>query len=105
MVLTGLFFVAVAALVKHVGDRIPAAETAFLRYFLGLTFLIPMIRPMIRAGLNKSSLHLFGVRGLIHGLGVMSWFYAMTQISIAEVTSMSYFTAPFHPEVQHQWRW
>ncbi len=92
MVITGLLFVAVAALVKLVGDRIPAAETAFLRYLLGLVFLIPMIRPMIRAGLSRSSLHLFGARGLIHGIGVMSWFYAMTQISIAEVTSMSYFT-------------
>ena len=92
MVVTGLLFVAVTALVKHIGNRIPAQETAFLRYVLGLVFLIPMIRPMMREGLNMSSLGLFGIRGVAHGLGVVLWFYAMTQISIAEVTSMAYFT-------------
>ncbi len=92
MILTGLLFVAVTAVVKHIGNRIPAPETAFLRYVLGLVFLLPMLRPMIREGLSMSSLRLFGGRGLVHGVGVMLWFYAMTQISIAEVTSMSYFT-------------
>lgn len=92
MILTGLLFVAVTAVVKHIGNRIPAPETAFLRYVLGLVFLLPMLRPMIREGLSMSSLRLFGGRGLVHGVGVMLWFYAMTQIPIAEVTSMSYFT-------------
>ncbi len=92
MILTGLLFVAVTAVVKHLGNRIPAPETAFLRYVLGLVFLIPMLRPMMREGLSMSSLRLFGARGVVHALGVMLWFYAMTQISIAEVTSMSYFT-------------
>lgn len=92
MILTGLLFVAVTAVVKHIGNRIPAPETAFLRYVLGLVFLLPMLRPMIREGLSMPSLRLFGGRGLVHGAGVMLWFYAMTQISIAEVTSMSYFT-------------
>jgi len=92
MILTGLLFVAVTAVVKHIGDRIPAPEAAFLRYVLGLVFLLPMLRSMIREGLNAVSFGLFGARGLLHGLGVMLWFHAMTQISIAEVTSMSYFT-------------
>lgn len=92
MLLTGLFFVAVTATVKHVGSRIPAPEAAFLRYALGLVFLLPMIRPMLRTGLDKSSLRLFGIRGVAHSMGVMLWFYAMTQIPIAEVTAMGYIT-------------
>lgn len=92
MLVTGLLFVGVTAAVKHIGDRIPAPEAAFLRYFLGLVFLLPMIKPMMRAGLDKSSLKLFGVRGFVHTLGVMLWFYAMTQIPIAEVVSMGYLT-------------
>ncbi len=40
MALTGLNFVAVTAIVKHIGDSVPAAQGAFLRYLLGLVFLI-----------------------------------------------------------------
>ncbi|MEM9974966.1 MAG: DMT family transporter [Pseudomonadota bacterium] len=90
MLVTGVNFVAVTAIVKHVGDGLPAAQSAFLRYLLGLVFLIPMIRPMLAARLSRQQLALFGWRGLAHGLGVMLWFYAMTRITIAEVTALNY---------------
>jgi drug/metabolite transporter (DMT)-like permease len=90
MVVTGILFVAVTAVVKHVGDALPAAQAAFLRYFLGLVFLIPMIRPILAARLTRRQLGLFGARGAVHTLGVMLWFYAMTEITIAEVTAMNY---------------
>ena len=35
MVVTGLLFVGVTALVKVMGPRVPAAEAAFLRYVIG----------------------------------------------------------------------
>ena len=90
MLLTGALFVAVIGIVKHLGSALPAAESAFLRYFLGLVFLIPMIRPILRAKLNRQDLMLFGLRGIAHSLGVVFWFYAMTQIPMAEVTAMGY---------------
>ncbi len=90
MLLTGAQFVAVTAIVKHVGSEIPAAQAAFLRYLLGLVFLLPMIRPMLRASLDRQAMTLFGTRGVAHAIGVMLWFYAMTQIPIAEVTAMNY---------------
>ena len=90
MVLTGLNFVAVTALVKLLGGALPAAESAFLRYLLGLVFLLPMIPALRRARLERRALSLFALRGLVHGLGVILWFYAMTQIPIAEVTAMNY---------------
>lgn len=91
MFVTGLLFVAVTAIVKHIGDAVPAAQAAFLRYVLGLALLIPIITgSMLRAGLDRHSLRLFGLRGLVHALGVILWFFAMTQISIAEVTAMNY---------------
>ncbi len=95
MLLTGLMFVAVTGIVKYVGSDIPAPQAAFLRYVLGLVFLIPMIRPMIRTGMNRQAMTLFGVRGVAHSFGVMLWFFAMTQIPIAEVTSMSYIIPVF----------
>lgn len=90
MLLTGVFFIAVTATVKTIGDRLPAPQTAFLRYALGLVFLVPMLRPMIEARLTRRQLRLFGIRGLAHAIGVMLWFYAMTRITIAEVTAMNY---------------
>jgi drug/metabolite transporter (DMT)-like permease len=90
MLATGLNFVMVTALVKHVGGRIPAAESAFLRYALGLVFLVPMIRPLIAAKLDRRALGLFSLRGVVHTLGVILWFYAMAHIPMAEVTALNY---------------
>lgn len=94
MLLTGLCFIAVTAIVKIVGSDVPAAEAAFLRYFLGLVFLIPML-PAVKSAwqkgtLDRSALWLFSLRGFVHTFGVIAWFYAMTQIPIAEVTAMNY---------------
>lgn len=90
MLITGFCFVAVTALVKTVGDDVPAAQAAFLRYVLGLVFVIPMIRPILTAQLSKTAVAWFGLRGVVHTLAVILWFFAMTRISIAEVTAMNY---------------
>jgi len=90
MLVTGANFVAVTAIVKHVGSGLPAAEAAFLRYASGLVFLLPMLRSMLRANLSRQSMWLFLSRGVVHTLGVMLWFYAMTKIPLAEVTAMNY---------------
>ncbi|WP_420397315.1 DMT family transporter [Nioella sp.] len=90
MVVTGACFVAVTALVKIVGPTVPPAQSAFLRYALGLVFVLPMIRPILNAQLSRRAIKLFALRGFVHTFGVISWFYAMTQISIAEVTAMNY---------------
>ncbi|SFR34413.1 Threonine/homoserine efflux transporter RhtA [Yoonia tamlensis] len=90
MVFTGLMFVGVTAVVKHVGDDVPAAEAAFLRYLLGIVFLVPMIKPILDAHLTRRQLNLFALRGVVHTLAVILWFFAMARIPIAEVTAMNY---------------
>jgi drug/metabolite transporter (DMT)-like permease len=90
MFVTGLCFVAVTALVKYLGDDMPAAQSAFLRYLLGLVFLLPMLSSLCAVRFTKENLTFFGLRGFLHALGVVLWFYAMTQISLAEVTAMNY---------------
>lgn len=90
MATTGLLFVAVTAVVKHIGGEVPAAQSAFLRYVLGLVFLIPMIRPILAAKLTSRQLKLFGLRGVVHTLAVILWFFAMARIPIADVTAMNY---------------
>jgi drug/metabolite transporter (DMT)-like permease len=90
MVVTGLCFVAVTALVKSLGQRIPAQESAFLRYVLGLVFLLPMAGQLMQVRLTPRLWRLFSLRALFHTGGVVLWFYAMTRIPIAEVTAMNY---------------
>jgi drug/metabolite transporter (DMT)-like permease len=90
MLVTGACFVGVTAVVKHVGRGVPSPEAAFLRYALGLVFLIPMLGPMRAARLSRAALGRFALRGLVHTGGVLCWFYAMTKIPLAEVTAMNY---------------
>ena len=90
MLATGILFVTVTVIVKAHGQRLPAAESAFLRYGIGLVFLVPLLRPLMRAHLTRRQMVLFTVRGFLHAIGVMMWFFAMTQIPIAEVTALSY---------------
>lgn len=90
MVVTGLMFVGVTAMVKVLGTRVPAAEAAFLRYVIGLVFLLPVLRQLGRLQLDRQTWVLFGWRGLAHSAGVALWFYAMARIPIADVTAMNY---------------
>ncbi|MEL6991691.1 MAG: DMT family transporter [Pseudomonadota bacterium] len=90
MLLTGLCFIAVTALVKVLGTRIPAPEAAFLRYILGLVFLIPFLGSLRDIKLDRATWKLFGWRGLAHTLAVSLWFFAMARIPIADVTAMNY---------------
>ena len=91
MLVTGACFVAVTAMVKHVGETVPPAEAAFLRFLLGLVFLLPLIGVLWREGVGgPPGLRLFVMRGAVHTVAVILWFYAMTRIPIAEVTAMNY---------------
>jgi drug/metabolite transporter (DMT)-like permease len=72
------------------GSRVPPAEAAFLRYLLGLVFLLPMLKDLREAHLTPRQWKLFGMRGMFHAGAVILWFYAMTRIPIAEVTAMNY---------------
>ena len=90
MLLSGVLFVGVTAMVKSLGTALPAAEAAFLRYATGLVFLVPMAGAIMRAGLTRRQGALFAARGAVHTIGVALWFFAMTRIPIAEVTAMNY---------------
>ncbi|WP_438957071.1 DMT family transporter [Cognatiyoonia sp.] len=95
MAVTGVMFVCVTAVVKYIGDDVPAAQSAFLRYVLGLVFLIPMIRPILAARLSKRQVMLFSARGFAHTIAVILWFYAMARIPIAVVPDMNYLAPVF----------
>jgi len=95
MLVTGVLFVGVTAIVKYIGSDLPPAQTGFLRYFIGTIILIPMMRPLFNARLKRRQILLFGCRGMVQSIGVVLWFFAMTKIPIADVTALNY-TSPIY---------
>ncbi len=90
MVFTGFCFVGVTALVKMLGTRLPAPQTAFLRYAFGLVLVLPALKTVLAAKITRKQLGILGVRGAVHTGGVILWFFAMARIPIADVTAMNY---------------
>ncbi len=89
MFVTGLFFVGVTAVVNHLGDALPAAQSAFLRFLIGLLFLVPLLGAM-RGAAIRPHLKLIVLRSAVHLVGVILWFFAMARITMAEVTAMNF---------------
>ncbi|MDA5093403.1 DMT family transporter [Aliiroseovarius sp. KMU-50] len=92
MLAAGLMFVTMNAMVKHVGQTLPSAQAAFLRYVFGLFFVAPALVRVMGMRFDRKTWGLFLGRGAVHTVAVLCWFYAMTQITVAEVTSMNYLT-------------
>ena len=100
MLLSGFLYVGVTGIVRHLGTDMDPIQAAFIRYVFGVALLFPLIlRLGAGAGLFSGGrlwsrrVGLHALRGLVHGVGVMLWFYAMARIPIAEVTAIG-FTAP-----------
>ena len=93
MLVTSLLFVAVTGIVRHLGSDLPAVQAAFLRYVIGLGFMLPFLYRTLRVRPIPRRLGLHVLRGVVHGGGVILWFFAMARIPIAEVTAIG-FTAP-----------
>lgn len=93
MLVSSLLFVAVTGVVRHLGSDMNAVQAAFIRYAFGCLFFAPLYVRLIRARRYPAQIPMHVLRGLVHGIGVMLWFYAMARIPIAEVTAIG-FTAP-----------
>ncbi len=95
MALTGLLFVAVTGIVRHLGSELPAVEAAFLRYAIGLLLISPVFLRLRHHRPTAANMKFYASRGLVHGIAVMLWFYAMARIPIAEVTAIGYISPIF----------
>lgn len=90
MLASGLSFVGVTGVVRHLGTDLPAAQSAFLRFAWGVVFLLPALVPLVRAGVPSGTAGKLVGRGIVHTAAVIFWFYAMTRIPVAEVTAIGY---------------
>ena len=92
MVASGLLFILVYICVRFLASDMSSAQAAFLRYCFGLVFLIPVFMKIRIKSIHRDSLKLYVMRGIVHGMAVILWFYAMARIPIAEVTAIGYTT-------------
>lgn len=90
MLLTGMCFVMVTALVKFLGERMPAPQSAFLRYLIGFIMLSPLFWRLRKVHLDRTLWAQFAARGAMHAVGVMLWFFAMPRIPLADLTAINY---------------
>ena len=90
MLVTGLCFVVVTGVVRHLGTDLPAAQSAFIRFLYGILFLAPTLLPALRRGLSAQVWKLALSRGVLHVAAVVLWFFAMARIPVAEVTAIGY---------------
>lgn len=95
MLATTFMFVGVTGIVRHLGSELPAVEAAFIRYIIGFVMILPLMYPLLHRRPNGRQMTLYAFRGLVHGIGVMLWFYAMARIPIAEVTAIGYIAPIF----------
>ncbi len=95
MLLTGLLFVAVTGVVRHLGTDMTPMQAAFIRYAFGIVLIAPVLLRMFAARVRPSRLGLHMLRGVAHGIAVMLWFFAMARIPIAQVTAIGFTTPIF----------
>ena len=93
MLVTGVLFVGVTGVVRHLGTDMNPVQAAFIRYAFGTLLIAPVLLRLFAAGAKPSRLGLHMLRGVAHGTAVMLWFFAMARIPIAQVTAIG-FTAP-----------
>ncbi|RMC34456.1 DMT family transporter [Paracoccus alkanivorans] len=90
MLVTGLCFVAVNGIVRGLEGALPAPQAAFIRFLFGTGFLLPVLLPALRRGFSAPVWQLFALRGVLHVMAVIGWFYAMSRITVAEVTAIGF---------------
>lgn len=95
MLVTTVLFVGVTGIVRHLGSDMSAPQAAFIRYAFGILLMIPFLLRIKARQLITPRMGYHALRGLVHGIGVMLWFFAMARIPIAEVTALSYTTPIF----------
>lgn len=95
MLLSGIMFIGVTGIVRYLGDEMHPIQAAFIRYAFGIVLVVPVILRVGLYGLLSTRIRLHASRGLVHGIGVMLWFYAMSRLPIAEVTALGFTTPIF----------
>lgn len=93
MAVAMVFFSYMPIIVRYLSDTIPAIEQVFFRGVFATVLMLPWMLRGGLYGLRTERLGLIGVRSVFIGFGVVSWFYAIALMPLAEATAL-HFTLP-----------
>ena len=88
-----MFFSVQPVMVRYLSDTIPATEQVFFRGVVTVVLFLPWMLRKGSQGLRTRRLGLIGVRSAFIGLGVVSFFYAVGLMPLAQVVAL-HFTLP-----------
>lgn len=84
---------ALAGMIRQLSASIHPFEIAFFRSFIGLVFVVPwLVREGIPAAKTKR-LRLFSIRAVVGATAMITWFYSLTIMPLADAVALS-FTSP-----------
>ena len=95
MVLGAGLMATLAALIRGLSTSLHPFEIAFFRSFLGLVFIVPWL---LRSGLpavRTKRLRLFSIRAVVGALAMLTWFYALSIMPLADAVALSFTTPLF----------
>lgn len=93
VLLAGLLFALMGVMVKAMGNRLDSFQVAFFRALFGLLCILPFAIVAGPKVLKTRRLPMHIWRGAIGMCGMFSGFYAITHLSLADATALS-FTKP-----------
>ena len=93
VLLGGLLITTLTWIVRSVADDINPLQAGFMRYAFGTLLLLPMAFKFKATDLAPRLVGGHIIRSIVHAISVLLWFYAVTKISLADLTALS-FTAP-----------
>jgi drug/metabolite transporter (DMT)-like permease len=92
---SGLLFVILNSIMRQLAITLGPFETQFLRYFMGLLVMLPLIARSGFASYWPRNVVGQFTRGGVHTVGLVIWFMAISHITIAETTAISFTTPIF----------
>lgn len=95
MALSGILFVLVAVVIKHIGTDVQPIVASLIRYIIGLLLISPYFFRIRLQWPGRKRFALFALRGMAHGFAVSLWFFAMARIPITDVIAIGYTTPVF----------
>jgi len=90
-----VMFSAMTTLVKFLGGQFDSFQLAFFRALFGLFVILPFIVRLGPSVIRTRRLGLHSLRGLLGACAMLSGFYAITHLPLADAVSISYARALF----------
>lgn len=87
---SGVAATLMSATARYLGDRIPAAEVAFFRASFGWLSIMPFVVAAGPAVLRTARPGTHALRGFVGGISMLSSFYAVMHLPLADATTYSF---------------